>query len=85
MPINTAYKGQYLRHQLGDSGARVVVVQRTLADRVAAVIDDLPDLEHVIVVDDREEPGAGSDRADGQGDGARVGRGARRSTRRLRP
>ncbi len=59
VPINTAYKGQYLRHQLGDSGARVVVVQRTLADRVAAVIDDLPDLEHVIVVDDREEPGAG--------------------------
>ena len=36
-----------------------MVVQRTLADRVAAVIDDLPDLEHVIVVDDREEPGAG--------------------------
>ena len=35
VPINTAYKGQYLRHQLGDSGAKVVVVQRTLADRVA--------------------------------------------------
>jgi carnitine-CoA ligase len=59
VPINTAYKGQYLRHQLGDSGARVVIVQRTLADRVAAVIGDLPELEHVIVVDDREEPGAG--------------------------
>ena len=59
VPINTAYKGQYLRHQLGDSGARVVVVQRTLADRIAAVIGDLPELEHVIVVDDREEPGAG--------------------------
>jgi crotonobetaine/carnitine-CoA ligase len=61
VPINTAYKGQYLRHQLGDSGARVVVVQRTLVDRVAAVIDDLPDLEHVIVVDDREEPSAGQE------------------------
>jgi carnitine-CoA ligase len=59
VPINTAYKGQYLRHQLGDSGARVVIVQRTLAERIAAVIGDLPDLEHVIVVDDHEEPGAG--------------------------
>jgi crotonobetaine/carnitine-CoA ligase len=59
VPINTAYKGQYLRHQLGDSGARVVIVQRTLADRIGAVLDDLPELEHVIVVDDREEPGAG--------------------------
>jgi carnitine-CoA ligase len=61
VPINTAYKGHYLRHQLADSGARVVIVQRTLAERIAAVIDDLPDLEHVIVVDDREEPGAGHD------------------------
>jgi crotonobetaine/carnitine-CoA ligase len=61
VPVNTAYKGQYLRHQLGDSAARVVIVQRTLADRVAAVVDDLPDLEHVIVVDDREAPSAGHD------------------------
>ena len=60
VPINTAYKGQYLRHQLGDSGARVVFVQRTLADRIDAVLDELPDLEHVVVVDDSEEPGAGN-------------------------
>ena len=61
VPINTAYKGQYLRHQLGDSGARVVIVQRTLADRIGAVLDDLPELEHVIIVDDREEPGVGQE------------------------
>jgi crotonobetaine/carnitine-CoA ligase len=59
VPINTAFKGQYLRHQLNDSGARVVIVQRTLAERVAAVMRDLPDLQHVVVVDDREDPGAG--------------------------
>jgi crotonobetaine/carnitine-CoA ligase len=59
VPINTAYKGQYLRHQLADSGARVVIVQRTLADRVAAVMEELPDLEHVILVDERDEPGSG--------------------------
>jgi crotonobetaine/carnitine-CoA ligase len=61
VPINTAYKGQYLRHQLGDSGARVVIVQRTLAERIGSVLDDLPELEHVIIVDDHEEPGAGQD------------------------
>ena len=52
VPINTAYKGEYLRHQLHDSGATRPRRPADLADRVAAVIDDLPDLRHVIVVDD---------------------------------
>ena len=47
---------------------KVVVVQRTLADRVATVLGDLPELEHVIVV---RRP-------------RRTGRGAARSTRRPR-
>ena len=51
VPINTAYKGQYLRHQLADSGSRVVIVHPEFADRVDAVVGDLPDLDHVIVVD----------------------------------
>ena len=50
VPINTAYKGQYLRHQLADSGTRVAIVAPEFAERVAAVADDLPDLRHVIVV-----------------------------------
>jgi crotonobetaine/carnitine-CoA ligase len=52
VPVNTAYKGQYLRHQLSDSGATALIVQRSLSDRAAAVVDDLPDLRHVVVVDD---------------------------------
>jgi len=59
VPINTAYKGEYLRHQLHDSGSNVLVVQRSLADRVAAVVDDLPGLRHVIVVED-DDPAEGS-------------------------
>ena len=59
VPINTAYKGEYLRHQLHDSGSNVLVVQRSLADRVAAVMDDLPGLRHVIVVED-DDPAEGS-------------------------
>ncbi len=35
VPINTAYKGEFLRHVLADSGATVVVVQEDLADRIA--------------------------------------------------
>jgi crotonobetaine/carnitine-CoA ligase len=51
VPINTAYKGQYLRHQLADSGARVVIVQAEFADRVESVKKQVPDLDHVVVVE----------------------------------
>jgi crotonobetaine/carnitine-CoA ligase len=52
VPINTAYKGAYLSHQLTDSGSRVIVVAASYLDRVAAIAKDVPTLEHVIVVDD---------------------------------
>ena len=52
VPINTAYKGEYLRHQLADSGAKVLVVESALADRVARVADQAPDLTHVVVIGD---------------------------------
>jgi len=54
VPINTAYKGSYLAHQLADSGSKVLVVEASLADRVARVASDLPDLAHVIVVGDSD-------------------------------
>ncbi len=56
VPVNTAYKGYYLRHQLDDCGARVVVVAKSLANRLADVAGtDLPGLGHVIVVDDGDD------------------------------
>ncbi len=56
VPVNTAYKGYYLRHQLDDCGARVVVVAKSLANRLADVAGtDLPGLDHVIVVDDGDD------------------------------
>jgi crotonobetaine/carnitine-CoA ligase len=54
-PINSAYKGDYLRHQLADSGSRVVAVQGDLASRVAAVAADVPSLEHIIVTGEPDE------------------------------
>ena len=54
VPINTAYKGEFLRHVLADSGARIVVVQADLADRIALVVGaETPDLEAAVVVGDR--------------------------------
>lgn len=52
VPVNTAYKGEYLAHQLTDSGSRVLVVARSFLDRVAAVADRVPSLEHLVVVED---------------------------------
>ncbi len=50
VPVNTAYKGEYLRHQLADSGARVLLVGSDLADRAERVVDEVPSLEHLVVV-----------------------------------
>jgi crotonobetaine/carnitine-CoA ligase len=52
VPINTAYKGEFLQHQLADSGAKVFVVQGDYASRAIEVVGDATrDLTHVITVD----------------------------------
>ena len=52
VPVNTAYKGSYLHHQLADCGASVVIVARSLASRLADVVGDLPLIRHIVIVDD---------------------------------
>jgi len=37
VPVNTAYKGEFLRHQIADAGAAVVLAEGDYAERVAAV------------------------------------------------
>jgi crotonobetaine/carnitine-CoA ligase len=67
VPVNTAYKGDYLRHQLHDSGSRVLVVEADLVDRVEKLDvagGTLPGLQHVIVV---HPAGSGPNRAGGPG------------------
>ena len=53
VPVNTAYKGEFLRHQIADSGSCVVVTQDDLADRVDAVVgaDSTPEVRHVLHVE----------------------------------
>lgn len=50
VPVNTAYKGEYLRHQLADSGARILVVGADLAERAERIADQVASLEHVVVL-----------------------------------
>ena len=52
VPINTAYKGEYLRHQVADSGARVLVIDADVAERAVAIADSIDTLEHVVVLGD---------------------------------
>jgi crotonobetaine/carnitine-CoA ligase len=53
VPINTGYKGEFLRHQLADSGARVFAVQGDFASRAVETLgaETTPDVAHCIVVD----------------------------------
>lgn len=52
VPVNTDYKGEFLRHILTNSGAKAVVIRDRWADRLAGL--DLPSLENVIVVGDTD-------------------------------
>lgn len=49
VPMNTALKGEFLRHVLADSAANVVLVQGDLTSRVSTVASGTPDLAHVVV------------------------------------
>jgi crotonobetaine/carnitine-CoA ligase len=49
VPINTDYKGEYLRHQISDADASLIVVEADYAERVYALVDVLPSLKRVLV------------------------------------
>ncbi|MDX1504145.1 MAG: AMP-binding protein, partial [Spongiibacter sp.] len=48
VPINTAYKGEFLRHQLGDSDATVVIAESDYAERVIDISDQLPSVTTLV-------------------------------------
>jgi crotonobetaine/carnitine-CoA ligase len=54
VPINTAYKGDYLRHQLTDSGSTVLIVEESLFDRAERVAAG-SGIVHLIVIGARAE------------------------------
>lgn len=48
VPVNTALKGEFLRHQVGDAGSAVVIAECDYAERIAAISDQLPQLRTVV-------------------------------------
>jgi len=48
VPVNAAYKGEYLRHQYGDAGVEIVFVEPHYMDRIELIADQLPDLRVVV-------------------------------------
>jgi crotonobetaine/carnitine-CoA ligase len=50
-PINTAYAGEFLRHQVALAGARFVVADDVHAGRFAAIAGDIPSVEMFFVID----------------------------------
>ncbi len=60
VPINTAYKGHYLRHQLQDSGARVLIAADDLVDRLPPISAELSELTTVVVIGSEATPVPGA-------------------------
>lgn len=48
VPVNTAFKGQFLRHQLNDSEAELIIVEPDYADRIASLSDSLVSLKRIL-------------------------------------
>ncbi len=48
VPVNTAFKGEFLRHQIADANAIVVIAETDYAERIALIADQLPDLRYVV-------------------------------------
>lgn len=48
VPINTALKGEFLRHQIADAGAAVVLAEAEYAGRIAELAGVLPEMTHLL-------------------------------------
>jgi carnitine-CoA ligase len=57
VPINTAYRGDFLANQLRDSNTKMIALDRSLADRVFSIAADVPTLHTVLLRDDGKATG----------------------------
>ncbi|AFR49499.1 AMP-binding protein [Gordonia sp. KTR9] len=51
VPLNTANKGEFLRHQIENSGAAVVITESRFVERLVAVADGVPEVTTVVTRD----------------------------------
>jgi carnitine-CoA ligase len=59
VPVNTAYKGDFLQHVVGDAGSAIVICEQEYAPRLEAVADQLPDARLVLHRDALSTPWGG--------------------------
>jgi crotonobetaine/carnitine-CoA ligase len=52
VPLNTAYKGEYLRHQVADSGAVVLIAEKEYVERLIEIEDGLSEAKVLLVKGD---------------------------------
>ena len=52
VPINTAYRGEFLANQLRDSNTKMIALDRSLADRVFSIAADVPSLRAALLRED---------------------------------
>ena len=50
VPVNTNYKGEFLRHIIDQSDSKILLIDRQYLDRLKIIEDDLKKLEKVIVL-----------------------------------
>ena len=48
VPINTALKGEFLRHQIADTGTHLVICEADYLPRIAAIAEQLHDVKRVL-------------------------------------
>lgn len=48
VPLNTALRGEFLRHQMSDAGAAIAICEEDYLSRITAVAGNLPDLRTVL-------------------------------------
>ncbi len=63
VPINTAYRGTVLKHQVNDSRARTVIVAAEFLDRLDAIAHELEHLKRCVITGAADDLGAAREAA----------------------
>ena len=56
VPVNTAYKGDFLRYLIDNCEAKIMVIHSEFVDRLQPIRKDIPKLEKLVIVDGSEIP-----------------------------
>ena len=56
VPINTAYRQEFLKHQVNDAAAKVLICESIYLDRVVEIAQDLPALKLILCLGDEPFP-----------------------------